>query len=252
MVYNIGERQIGYIRDAIKMSYEDRGIHEDNRDTWQNNPPTFNDIERNLNRLSEEGSRAEENSIKGIFARLDPIFDYGIFSTKTVMPFEQIMKSCTAVDLGVLPNDKLKAVVCEFLQRKLRYYLYGLPESREPRLYVIIDEAHRLKYEKGSSTGQLLKEARKYGVGLILSTQDPVDFPDLVYNNIGGILSLQLTDPKYAKSVAEHLGGAVSWQNIKNDLSTKFSAYAKFSSQKDVVKLMVIPYYKRKEKKVSD
>jgi len=249
LVYNIGERQTGYIRDAIKMSYEDSGIYEDNRDTWQNNPPTFNDIERNLNRLSEEGSRVEENSIKGIFARLDPIFDYGIFSTKTVMPFEQIMKSRTAVDLGVLPNDKLKAVVCEFLQRKLRYYLYGLPESREPRLYVIIDEAHRLKYEKGSSTGQLLKKARKYGVGLILSTQDPIDFPDLVYNNIGGILSLQLTDPKYAKSVAEHLGGAVSWQNIKNDLSAKFSAYAKFSSQKDVVKLMVIPYYKRKERR---
>ena len=249
LVYNIGERQIGYIRDAIKMSYVGKGIYEDNKDSWKNAPPTFIDIERNLNRLSEEGGRAEKDSIKGIFARLDPIFDYGIFSTKTVMPFEQIMKSHTIVDLGVLPNDNLKAVVCEFLQRKLRYYLYGLSESREPRLYVVIDEAHRLKYEKGSSTGQLLKEARKYGVGLILSTQDPVDFPDLVYNNVGGVLSLQLTDPKYAKSVAEHLGGTVSWQNIKNELSVKFSAYAKFSSQRDVVKLKVTPYYERKVKR---
>ena len=245
LVYTIGERQIGYIRDAIKLSYEGTGIYEDNNSTWTNPAPTFADIQQNLDRLAEKGSRAEKESINGIFARLNPIFDYGIFSANTVMPFEDLIKGRTIVNLGVLPHDDLKAVVCEFLLRKLRYYLYSLAESREPRLFIVIDEAHRLKYEKTSSTGQLLKEARKYGVGLILSTQDPVDFPDLVYNNIGAILSLQLTDPKYAKSIAEHLGGKVSWQNVKNDLSEKFSAFVKFSSQIDVVKLRVTPYYER-------
>ncbi len=93
--------------------------------------------------------------------------------------------------------------------RKLRYYLDKIGESRDPRLYVIIDEAHRLKYEREASAGQLLK----------------------VYNNIGGIMSLQLTDPKYAKTIAEHLGGKVKWQNVKNDLSSKFAAYVKFSQK---------------------
>lgn len=245
LVYTIGERQIGYIRDAIKLSYESKGIYEDDEASWKQVPPTFTDIQENLEHLAEEGGRTEKESIKGIFARLNPIFDYGIFSSKTIMPFEDLVKSRTVVNLGILPNDNLKAVVCEFLLRKLRYYLYGLPESREPRLFIIIDEAHRLKYEKSSSTGQLLKEARKYGVGLTLSTQDPVDFPDLVYNNIGGILSLQLTDPKYAKSIAEHLGGKVSWQSVKNELSDKFAAFVKFSSQSDEIKLKVIPYYER-------
>lgn len=245
LVYAIGERQIGYVREAIKISYENRGIHEDSEETWKQSPPTFADIQQNLEHLAEEGARAEKESIKGIFARLDPIFDYGIFSSKTVMPFEELVGNCTVINLGILPNDNLKAVVCEFLLRKLRYYLYSLPESREPRLFIIVDEAHRLKYEKSSSTGQLLKEARKYGVGLILSTQDPVDFPDLVYNNIGGILSLQLTDPKYAKSVAEHLGGQVSWQSVKNELSEKFAAFVKFSSHPNAIRLRVTPYYER-------
>ncbi len=245
LVYAIGKRQIGYVREAIKLSYENRGIHEGSEETWKQAPPTFADIQQNLERLAKEGVGAEKGSIKGIFARLDPIFDYGIFSSKTVMPFKELARNCTVINLGILPNDNPKAVVCEFLLRKLRYYLYSLPESREPRLFIIVDEAHRLKYEKSSSTGQLLKEARKYGVGLILSTQDPVDFPNLVYNNIGGILSLQLTDPKYAKSVAEHLGGQVSWQSVKNELSDKFAAFVKFSSHPNAIRLRVTPYYER-------
>jgi len=155
------------------------------------------------------------------------------------------MKSQTVVDLGVLPDDNLKAVVCEFFIRKLFYYLKKLPESREPKFYVIIDEAHRLKYDKKSPMGRLLKEGRKYGVGVILSTQDPVDFPDLVYNNIGGLMSLQLTDPNFAKKIAEHLGGEIDWKNVKNDLSQKFSAYVKFSNRRDVIKFKTIPYYLR-------
>jgi hypothetical protein len=245
LVYNIGERQVGHIRSAIKHSYEDKGIKEEDEDSWRNVPPTFDDIQNNLVRLSEEGDSGTRSSIKGIFARLDPIFDYGIFSAETVMPFEEIMKGQTLVNLGTLPNDNLKAVVCEFFMRKLRYYLDKIGESRDPRLYVIIDEAHRLKYEREASAGQLLKEARKYGVGMLLATQDPVDFTDVVYNNIGGIMSLQLTDPKYAKTIAEHLGGKVKWQNVKNDLSSKFSAYAKFSQHPAAIRFDVIPHYKR-------
>jgi len=245
LVYNIGERQVGYIRSAIKACYEDKGVKEEDENSWRNTPPTFDDIQNNLNRISGEGDSGTRSSIEGIFARLDPIFDYGIFSAKTVMPLEKIMNGQTVVNLGILPNEKLKAVVCEFFMRKLRYYLDKIGESREPRLYVIIDEAHRLKYEREASAGQLLKEARKYGVGMLLSTQDPVDFTDVVYNNIGGIMSLQLIDPKYAKSIAEHLGGKVTWKNVKNDLSSKFSAYVKFSSNENAIGFDVVPHYER-------
>lgn len=102
-----------------------------------------------------------------------------------------------------------------------------------------------MKYDKKSSIGQLLKEARKYGVGIVLSTQDPVDFTDLVYNNVGGILTLQLTDPKYAKNIAQHLGGDVDWKFVKNKLSDKFSACVKFSRNDQNIKFRVKPQYER-------
>jgi hypothetical protein len=246
LVYAVGDRQVGYIRDAIKMSYADKGIDEDDKTTWSKPVPTFADLQQNLQRQANEGRAPEKDSIKGIFARLDPIFDYRIFSARTAVPFGQLFAAQTVVDLGQLKNDSLKAVIVEFLLRKLRYYLYSLADSRQPRMFVVIDEAHRLKYEREASAGQLLKEARSKGVGLLLATQDPVDFTDVVYNNIGGILSLCLPDPTYAKKVAEHLGGKVNWQDVKNNLSSKFSAFVKFSSRPDAIALKIIPFYERK------
>ena len=96
-------------------------------------------------------------------------------------------------------------------------------------------------YERETSTGQLLKEARKYGVGLVLATQDPVDFTEVVYNNIGALVSLQLNEPKYAKKVAENLG--VKMKDLIEGLSEKFSAYVRFS-RSNAIKFRITPYFK--------
>lgn len=243
LVYKIGDRQTEYVRQAIQHAYEKRGILQDKPGTWKNPYPTFTDVEDALKSMAEEGPSEVRNSVEGIFARLSPIFEYQVFSsTNTVIPFEALVKGQTIVSLGTLPNDNLKAIVCEFMLRKLRYFLYSLSESRSPRLFAVIDEAHRLKYEREASAGILLKEGRKYGVGLILATQDPVDFTDLVYNNIGAILSLQLNEPKYAKNVGEKIG--VSGDEIKDGLSEKFSAYVRFSNS-GAVKFKIKPYYER-------
>ncbi len=246
LVYNLGDLQLGNIRKAIKASYEQKGISEEDNKTWKIEPPTFKDLQINLEKLAEKADSRTKTSIEGIFARLDPIFDYKIFSAKTNLSFKKILEENTVIDLGILPNENLKAIVSEFFLQKLRYYLNSLSESIYPKFYIIIDEAHRLKYEKNSSIGQFFKEARKYGVGIILSTQDPVDFTELVYNNLGGILSLQLNEPKYAKKISEHLGGDIKWQEIKNDLSSKFSAIVKFTSAPNAIKFKISPYFKRK------
>ncbi len=245
LVYNLGDLQLGIIRKAIKASYEQKGISEEDNKTWKIEPPTFTDLQINLEKLAEKADSRTKTSIEGIFARLDPIFDYKIFSAKTNLPFKEILEENIVIDLGILPNENLKAIVCEFFLRKLRYYLNSLPESIYPKFYIIIDEAHRLKYEKNSSIGQFFKEARKYGVGILLSTQDPVDFTELVYNNLGGLMSLQLNEPKYAKKISEHLGGDIKWKEIKNDLSSKFSAIVKFTSAPNAIKLKILPYFKR-------
>ena len=243
LVYKIGDRQISYVRQAIQRAYQNKRILDENQESWLKPAPTFTDVQRALETMADEGTSEVRNSVNGIFARLDPIFEYQIFSGTTIIPFEELIKGQTIINLGILPNDNLKAIVCEFMLRKLRYYLYSLSESRNPRLFAVIDEAHRLKYERETSAGTLLKEGRKYGIGLVLATQDPVDFTDLVYNNVGATLSLQLNEPKYAKNVAEKIG--VSGESLKDGLSEKFSAYIRFSKSPEPIKFKIKPYYER-------
>ena len=243
LVYKIGDRQISYVRQAIQRAYQNKRILDENQESWLKPAPTFTDVQQALETMADEGTSEVRNSVNGIFARLDPIFEYQIFSGTTIIPFEELIKGQTIINLGILPNDNLKAIVCEFMLRKLRYYLYSLSESRDPRLFAVIDEAHRLKYERETSAGTLLKEGRKYGIGLVLATQDPVDFTDLVYNNVGTTLSLQLNEPKYAKNVAEKIG--VSGESLKDGLSEKFSAYIRFSKSPEPIKFKIKPYYER-------
>jgi len=243
LVYKVGERQKSYIRKAIRRAYQNKGILDENQESWLKPAPTLTDVQQALDIMADEGTSEERNSVNGIFDRLDPLFEYQIFSGTTIIPFEELIKGQNIINLGILPNDNLKAIVCEFILRKLRYYLYNLSESRDPRLFAVIDEAHRLKYEKETSAGTLLKEGRKYGIGLVLATQDPVDFTELVYNNVGATLSLQLNEPKYAKNVAEKIG--VSGESLKDGLSEKFSAYVRFSNSPKPIKFKIKPYYER-------
>jgi hypothetical protein len=243
LVYKLGAVQISYVRDAIRQAYREKGIFDEKQESWVKPAPTFTDVRRALENFAEEGTSEIRSAVKGIFARLDPIFEYQIFSGTTIIPFEELIKGQTIINLGILPSDSLKAIVCEFMLRKLRYYLYSLSESRDPRLFAVIDEAHRLKYERETSAGTLLKEGRKYGIGLVLATQDPVDFTELVYNNVGATLSLQLNEPKYAKNVAEKIG--VSGESLKDGLSEKFSAYIRFSNFPKPIKFKIKPYYER-------
>lgn len=51
----------------------------------------------------------------------------------------------------------------------------------------------------------LIKEARKYGLGLILSSQEARDFHPSVFANTGTLISLALEDAD-ATEMAKHLG----------------------------------------------
>ncbi len=67
--------------------------------------------------------------------------------------------------------------------RKLWNFVYKWGESRVLRLFCVADEAHRLAYPK-SPIDSILREARKYGVGMILTSQSPHDFDPIVFGNV--------------------------------------------------------------------
>ena len=67
----------------------------------------------------------------------------------------------------------------------------------------VVDEAHKLSYEE--TLTELIREARKYGVGILLASQSVKDFDRIVFDMVGTKVALQLEGDD-AKVISENLG----------------------------------------------
>ncbi len=243
-IFNLGVQQEGILQDAIHEAYRNRGIGlkatEPNNDT-----PTFDDVrdilESKLDQAKEE--KRSTQTIETLLVRLRPLFNTGFFTKKNSMNFREIFHDTTVLKLRDMPTDEVKYAVAEFFINKLKYELYSRGKTSKIVLYCVIDEAHRLLDER-SPLNDLLRESRKYGTGVILSSQRPSDFSDTVLANIGGIISFQCRLDKDAIFVGRQM--SMNFEDIKN-LTETGVGYASFSSRQDAYKLKVKPLWEREK-----
>lgn len=240
-IYRLGDQQEAILRQAIQRSYEDKGISDKDKSTWSNAPPNFLNVKENLQMMSE-GSSSIRSVITTLLNRLQPIFDIEIFSKATSIPFEEIVKRTTAIQLKDLPTARVKTAVSDFFLRRLWYYMQGLGESKRLRLYCVVDERHRLAY-KDSPLDQFLREARKYGVGVILSSQRSNDFSETVVANVSSIVSLQCQLEKDARFMAKQMN--CTTKDIQS-LDEVGKAIVKFSSKETPLTIQITPLSFRK------
>ncbi len=83
----------------------------------------------------------------------------------------------------------------------------------------------------------LLREARKYGVGLILASQRPTDFSETILANVATILAFQSSLNKDAVFLSNHL--RVDKENFQK-LNTPGLGYCLFSSDNLAKKIQII------------
>ena len=79
----------------------------------------------------------------------------------------------------------------------LLWNLYGYIESLGPangilRCFAVLDEAHRISFDEGSAAGKFLREARKFGLGLMLASQEVLDFSSVALSNTNTKMVFQL------------------------------------------------------------
>ncbi len=92
-------------------------------------------------------------------------------------------------------EHSLERAVTEFLL----WNLIGFIEALGPgplRCFVILDEAHKLSFNPGSPVEKLLREGRKFGVGLILASQQPEDFSSGAFANTATKIVFQVGDER--------------------------------------------------------
>ena len=119
--------------------------------------------------------------------------------------------------------------------------------THEMRVFAIVDEAYKLSYEE--TLTELIREARKYGVGVLLASQSVKDFDRVVFDMVGTKIALQLEGDD-AKVMTGNLGLV---EKQERDIARQFIlnqaphvALVRSNHFEPYIQVELTPFYKTK------
>jgi len=199
-IFGLGDIQHPVLKDAIKRAYQEKGFSVTDRSTWNNEPPQFQDIWSILEFMEQN----EGTNVRNLKYRIEPLFENNIFvSGEGSVSINDILSKNSIIDLSKLHTPELMKSVARFVLQAVYNRMLADGPSKSIKLYVVIDEAHKLSYDQ--TLTDLIREARKYGVGFILASQSVRDFATVVFENMGTKIALQL-EGEDAKFMADNFG----------------------------------------------
>jgi DNA phosphorothioation-dependent restriction protein DptH len=187
----------------------------------------------------------DQRTLSSIKVKLDILFDYELFDARyDSIDFDSLLTGTTVFKLKNAPSDHVKRIVTEIMINKLIQYSYNLEQSKDLRLFCLIDEAHRMVYP-GSPVDTLLREARKYGIGVILASQRATDFNETILANAGTIITFKQNLAKDARYIAKNKWG--DQEQLMN--AVPGVGYIRMSSRKIAMPVSIVSLADRQEKK---
>lgn len=197
-VYRLGDIQRKVLIDAILNSFEKAGVRASDRTTWQSPAPSLTSLYEELETMSSDKEYANYKNAAGVTARLTTFFMLNSLRTdREPWSWQEIIEG-EDHRVHILQfrglEGKTQRVVIELLLWHLFFFLKA--EGQNPlRLYCVLDEAHHLSFRDGGPVDSILREARKFGLGLIFASQQPEDFSPAAFSNSASKLVFQTTDP---------------------------------------------------------
>ncbi|WP_245521845.1 ATP-binding protein [Staphylothermus hellenicus] len=188
-LFKLGPIQRHLFADLILEVYRLKGIYPDKPETWSNKPPTIHDLLEFCQRLM-----SDNELYKKIYPYLRILAD-NVFSS-TNISFYDLTKTPTIVTLNGLSSDFVKALYVNALLQRILDSMY-IGELRK-KLMIVLDEAYMF-LRKGLSrniVSKLLMESRKYGLGLIIISQQILAVPDPVVENSSIKIFFNTSEPK--------------------------------------------------------
>lgn len=197
-VYRLGDIQRKVLIDAIINLFEHRSIRVSDPSSWEAPPPTLAELQTELDQLAADKQYASYKNAQTVAARLTTFFMLNSFQADgTPWAWDKLITDSKS-RVHILQfrglEGRTQRVVIEMLLWHLFFFLKS--EGQHPlRLYCVLDEAHHLSFRDGGPVDSLLREARKFGLGLIFASQQPADFSAAAFANSASKLVFQTADP---------------------------------------------------------
>ena len=197
---DLGDIQASRIRKAIRDSFTEAG--------WGGAHAADSELKEPAFRRFLEILRADpkpNQSLRTLLERLDELDDYGFFQAGESYGSLWESAQLTVVRIHTTQNDNLQrafaALVFYCLYKDM--FRRGLQDRITHAL--IFDEAHRAAGLKLIPT--MAKECRKYGISLVLASQEARDFNISVFSAIANYLVLRLNEAD-AKSLVRNVSNS--------------------------------------------
>ncbi len=183
----LGDIQGESIRTAIKQSFLEKG--------WDDPQARLQDLEEPPFGRFLEILRADlkpDRGLRSLLGRLEELADYGFFglaeSHDSLWDSEQPL----VIRIHRTQNDNLQKAFASLVFYKLYKDMFRRGIQQQISHAVIFDEAHRAA--RLTLIPTMAKECRKYGISLVLASQEARDFHVSLFSAIANYLVLRVTE----------------------------------------------------------
>jgi DNA phosphorothioation-dependent restriction protein DptH len=192
---DLGDVQGGDIREAIVKSYEEKG--------WKSEDPSAQPEVPSFGRFFEilQKTRKPGQGFENLLGRLKELSDYKFFDTGTSMIDIWTADQPIAVRLHRTQNDTLQRAMAMLIFYDLYKGMFRRGTQDRITHVVVFDEAHRASRLRLLPT--MAKECRKYGISLVVASQEARDFDTSLFSAIANYLVLRV-NAQDAKALAHN------------------------------------------------
>ncbi|MYD13236.1 MAG: ATP-binding protein [Gemmatimonadetes bacterium] len=202
----LGGLQGGDIRKAVKESFQEVGWGSETDDATTLKEPAFR---RFLEILRD---RPKPNvGLRNLLERLEELDDYGFFTLNESQGGMWDSDGATVIRIHRTQSDVLQRAFSSLVFYGLYKNMFRRGIRDRITHAIIMDEAHRAA--RLTLIPTMAKECRKYGISLVLASQEARDFHVSVFSAIANYLVLRLNEPD-AKALVKNVASSTQQSGL--------------------------------------
>ena len=196
----LGDIQGERIRRAIKDSFVEKGWDSTSVDLNSLHEPEFVRFVEILKAVPKP-----DRGLRTLLARLEELEDYGFFELAETRESLWESDQPIVIRIHTTQNENLQKAFASLIFYGLYKDMFRRGIQDHITHAVVFDEAHRAAGLKLIPT--MAKECRKYGISLVLASQEAKDFDRSLFSAIANYLVLRLTETD-ARSLVKMVGSS--------------------------------------------
>ena len=184
---DLGDIQLGKLRESLKQSYIEKGWGNKDLDRQQASLPSFRTFYETL-----KANTKQDRADKGLLVRLGELDDYEFFNNTQGMQSLLDINKPALIRIHKTQNEVLQNAFATFVLHNLYQQMFVRGVQSNITHAIIFDEAHRAASLKLIPT--MAKECRKFGISFVLASQEVKDFDQSLFNAVANYLILRLNE----------------------------------------------------------